>query len=31
MRAVDLVVLYGYYYWATKKILEQAAKLTAAQ
>ena len=31
MRAIDLVVLYDYYYWATKKILEQATKLTAAQ
>ncbi len=31
MRAADLVTLYDYYYWATGKILEQAAKLTPEQ
>ena len=31
MRAADLVVLYDYYYWATKKILAQATKLDAEQ
>ncbi len=31
MQASDLLVLYDYYYWATKKILEQAVKLTTEQ
>lgn len=31
MRVGDLVVLYDYYYWATGKILEQAARVTPDQ
>lgn len=31
MRVADLVALYDYYYWANKKILAQAEKLTAEQ
>lgn len=31
MRAAHLVVLYDYYYWATKDLEEQAAKLTTEQ
>lgn len=27
----DLITLYDYYYWATKKILEQAGQVTPAQ
>jgi len=31
MRVSDLITLYDYYYWATKKILAQAEKVTPAQ
>lgn len=31
MRVADLVTLYDYYYWATKRILAEAEKLTAEQ
>ena len=31
MRVAELVTLYDYYYWATKKILAQAEKVTAEQ
>ena len=31
MRARDLTTLYDYYYWATKKILEQAGMVTPEQ
>ncbi len=31
MRVSDLITLYDYYYWATKKILAQAEKVTPVQ
>lgn len=31
MRVNDLITLYDYYYWATKKILEQAEQVTPEQ